>query len=79
MNNQKTLRFLKRQGYPLRYIRRALCLMNEIEDADMARPLGVTRACVQQYINGLRYDHRIQDAIAAFLHVDREDLFTERK
>lgn len=79
LNNQKTLLFLKRQGYPLKYIRRALCCLNEIEDKDMARVLGITRAAVQLYINGLRHVKPIQEAIAAFLHVDREDLFTEQR
>lgn len=79
LNNQKTLLFLKRQGYPLRYIRRALCILSEIEDADMARPLGISRASVQLYINGLRHVRPIQEAIAAFLHVNREDLFTEER
>jgi hypothetical protein len=76
-DNQKTLMFLKRQGYPLPLVRRALMLLNEIQDSDIARPLGVTRMSIALHILGLRRNPETQKTIAAYLRVDRSDLFTE--
>lgn len=77
--NQRTLKYLIKQGYPLRAVRRAIVTLNELDLTTLARPLGVSRQCVSHYIyEGWRKNPDMQEAIAKMLDVDRVDYFVEQ-
>jgi hypothetical protein len=76
-NPQYTLMVLKRQGYPLRRIRRAICILLEVEYSDLVRITGETRMSISHHLFGRRHTREVQEAIASYLGVNRADFFME--
>ena len=73
--NLIVLRFLRACGYPMRNIRKALFLLNDIEEQAMAAALGLNRQTMNKTSLGQRRNPIIQEKIARSFGVPLADMF----
>ncbi len=75
--NAHAFRYLRKLGYPLPNVRRALQKLTGIKQRDIAKMLGVTRGNVAQHLGGQRSAPAVEEGIAKVLQVPREELFPD--
>lgn len=68
---------LKRLGYTLPQIRRALSILSGINQPEIARRIGCKRSTVTLTVNGHRRNKALQYAIAQIWQVPAEELFSD--
>lgn len=75
--NEQAVIQLKKLGYDIAAIRRALLKLTGTTEPELAHNCGVTRAAVAAQIGGLRKNLRVQALIAGELEVRPEILFDD--
>ena len=75
--NQAAVNELKKLGYPLPNIRRALLELVDLRQQAIAKEVGIYRTGVTKYIKGFRQKTVHLEAIADLLDVPADELFSD--
>jgi len=76
-HNTEAVKVLKKLGYPLNNIRKALHKLTGVSQPDMARLIGKSRQNITLTINGNRKNSETQQQIAEIWQIPKETLFKE--